>query len=105
MTVEGYQIHGSATGSTALLQPVAMCGVHRSWMADCCAAVLVRYAIITSVDALTSWADWSEYEIFMADVKKILTEGRPLEATTRCVAGEAQHTDGFDVVAEKETFV
>ena len=70
------QFQGSATGPTALLLPAAMCGARRSWTADRCTAILVRLFFFASVYAPTSRADPSDYEIFMVDVTRILTEGR-----------------------------
>ena len=77
MTARCYQIYGSATGSTALRQPVVMCGVRESWTADRCTVVLVKDTLV-SVYAP---------EVFMDEVKKMLTEGRPRGATQFYFAG------------------
>ena len=76
MTVDGYQIYGSAAGSTALLPPVAMCDVHRSCTADVVQRLRVGYAFIASAYVLISWSDLRDYDICTADVTRIRTEGR-----------------------------
>ena len=63
------QIYGSAIGSTALLPPVAICGVRKSWTADRCTAVAPE---LQALDATNSWEHWTGYEIFMDEEKKVL---------------------------------
>ena len=96
---------GSATGSTALLPPAAMCGVRKSWTADRCTAVLENDALSVSVCALDSWTYLSDFEIFIDEVRHILTKGLSQGATGFQVAAGLNVQMEFDDVTEKDVFL
>ena len=63
--------------------------------------VLVGHTLTASVREPTSWSDWSDCEVFMVDVKRILTEGRFHGATQFYIAGDLNIQMEFDDVTEQ----